>query len=116
VAEVRKTAGEARAEARVDWNRIDATTEADMRRYALEDGEDLDHDQPLVTRNAPRTRSSDEEAGVIAEGALRLGLRPRPTALAQMSKSHCRPPCWRRREVRPFPGGPSQAWTRLDRP
>ena len=52
MAEVRKTASEARVEAQADWDRIDATTEADMRRHALEDGEDLDGDQPFVMRRA----------------------------------------------------------------
>jgi len=40
MAEIRKTAAEARASAKVDWSRIDATTKEDMRRHALEDGEE----------------------------------------------------------------------------
>ena len=48
MAEVRKTPSEARAEARADWARIDATTEADIRRHALEDGEDPSDDRPFV--------------------------------------------------------------------
>jgi len=74
MSEVRMTANEARAAAQADWNKIDATTEADMRRHALEDGEDLDDDQPFVMRNAPRARSIDEISDVEAD---RIGSRRR---------------------------------------
>ena len=48
MAEVKKTASEARAEARADWGRIDAMSEADMRRHAQEDGENPDDDRPFT--------------------------------------------------------------------
>lgn len=48
MAEVRRTANEARREARANWERIDATSEAEMRRHAQEDGEDPDNDRPFV--------------------------------------------------------------------
>jgi putative transcriptional regulator len=45
---VTKTAAQARAAARVDRARVDATTPADRRRHALEDGEDLDDNRPFA--------------------------------------------------------------------
>lgn len=48
MAEVIKTAAEAETEARVDWERVTATTEADIRRHAIKDGQDPDDDRPYV--------------------------------------------------------------------
>ncbi len=47
---MKKTAAEIRAEGGgdVDWARVDATTEADIHRQMIEDGEDPDDDRPYV--------------------------------------------------------------------
>ena len=46
--EIIKGVAEARAVAKVDWARVDATTVADMRRHAREDGEDLSDSRPFA--------------------------------------------------------------------
>jgi putative transcriptional regulator len=48
MADVILTTTEVCEAARADWSRIDATTESDVRRQALEDGEDPHNDLPFV--------------------------------------------------------------------
>jgi len=41
-------AAQAREAAKADWTRIDSTTKAEMRRHALQDGEDLEDGRPFA--------------------------------------------------------------------
>lgn len=51
---VRKTLDEIKATKRdVDWEKIDATTEEDIRRHMIEDGEDPDAEYALGTSFSP---------------------------------------------------------------
>lgn len=57
---VRKTLEQARADARIDQERLRATTEDDIRRYMIEDGEDPDAPpeswHPVISPAAIRVR------------------------------------------------------------
>jgi putative transcriptional regulator len=51
---VRKTLDEIKAMKRdVDWAKVDATTEEDIRRYMIEDGEDPDAEYPIEKSFSP---------------------------------------------------------------
>ena len=75
MADVTKTAIEARATAKADWARIDTTTREEARRHALEDGEDPADDRPFVeSPESIRRRLGMSQSQFAA--AIRVPLRP----------------------------------------
>lgn len=74
MAEVMTSAARARAAAKVDWARVDATKKAEMQSHARQDGEDINGDGPFTEPpESIRRRLAMSQAEFAA--AIRVPLR-----------------------------------------
>lgn len=66
----------------VDWAKLDATTEEDIRRYQIEDGENPDAPLPVFTKRRPGERGAGKRPAKV-----QLTLRLDPAAVAAWKAS-----------------------------